>query len=315
MGYNIYPSLQHLSYCYKMSINGLNAGTPFSSSWWQALTSNKDPLAYILAVRMYPVEITTTNSTAVTSIIAGPHQIQNISAYYTDSSWMSSASTITVPAHTEFFDVEPYSSAQLYLPFIGFIPIMLKEIRGTTLSIHYAVDWSTGDMTAYVYSGSRLIKTAPGSMGWTIPLTADDNMRYIQSIASTAVSAAGSIAMAAATGGASAALTAAGAGITALTAKTLIGSKGDEARGTVSAGWSASNSPLMPILYITSPIHETRTATYKHSFGIPVYTTFSVALLIGTGYTEIESIHCEGITMTDTEQAELEGLLKSGVIF
>ena len=57
--------------------------------------------------------------------------------------------TVTVPAyHDNYTDFEPYSRAQIVLPFIGSSPIDLARIQGQQIGLQYVVDCYTGACTA-----------------------------------------------------------------------------------------------------------------------------------------------------------------------
>ena len=52
--------------------------------------------------------------------------------------------------------------------------------------------------------------------------------------------------------------------------------------------------------------------SYGHNYGFPCNKTVKLEDL--TGYTEIESIHLDGLPYTDEELKELEGIMKGGFI-
>lgn len=62
---------------------------------------------------------------------------------------------IDVPrASGTFYDYQPFSSAELHLPYIGFVPLKMNEIVGRSLIITYKVDLFSGDFTAWVTMGT-----------------------------------------------------------------------------------------------------------------------------------------------------------------
>ena len=68
-------------------------------------------------------------------------------------------------------DYAPYTRALLYLPFIGYVPIDINKIMGTTISIKYHVDIVTGDCVAFVQSDEQLILMRNGNMKTHIELS------------------------------------------------------------------------------------------------------------------------------------------------
>lgn len=306
MSYEILPSKQKITKFYGMSLDDLNAATPLDSAWYQGLLSNKDPLQYILAIRVYPVKIQMDLGGTYEPVKAGPHTITGLSATTSSGYSLINSTSITVPAHTYFYDIEPYSSAELYLPFLGIIPISLSEVRGTTLNIRYLTDWRNGQITAYVSSGTRLIKTITGSFGSEIPLTLSDNARVLQTLVSSAIGAA----VATAGGGGPALMKSAVEGTTG-----FIGLFGDTFKGNSGPGWTNTYGPYYPILTIKSPKPIVPDAAFLHLKGKPYMQTVSLSILNGNGYTQVESVHLENSNMLASERTELESLLKSGVIF
>lgn len=58
---------------------------------------------------------------------------------------------IEIPRFSKtFYDYQPYSSAQLFLPYVGFVPLKMNEIVGCKLDVIYTVNIMTGDFCAKV---------------------------------------------------------------------------------------------------------------------------------------------------------------------
>lgn len=91
-----------------------------------------------------------------------------------------------------FYDYEPYSSAALYLPYIGFVALKTNEILGKTLRLQYFVNLISGNFTAVVDvdGNPQIIGEFQGVMGRPLPLSSGDFFRVVQKTAELAAGAA-----------------------------------------------------------------------------------------------------------------------------
>lgn len=120
--------------------------------------------------------------------------------------------TVYVPRYSDcFYDYQPYSSLQVHLPYIGFIPLKMNEIVGKTISLKYFVDVVTGDFTAQleiVNSDNNLTKIGAyqGMISKSLPLSSQDMFSLLKKGAEISIGAigAGTAGLAAATTGSSA---------------------------------------------------------------------------------------------------------------
>lgn len=299
------PSLIENNYYYLLSIDEVNDGFPLNSSNFLQQALSKDPLQYIMDLRIYPFKLDSVPHSASSDSI----KVANITLDaqmqgFLSSGMMNASTTITVPAASSFTDYEPYSTAYLYLPFIGFTDVNLRQIAGSTVGVNYLIDVSSGDITAYITSSSVLIKTVGGHVGESIPLIGSDSRERLQRRASTTIGITSSIL----TGNAAGAFAGMVNGI-----EQEFGANGPNVKGNFSGGSTDFDSPMTPYILIIKRDTVAPTAEYKHTKGIPSGATASLRSL--SGYTEIESIHLDGFQALDTEKTELEQILKSGVIF
>ena len=110
-----------------------------------------------------------------------------------------------------------------------------------------------------------------------------------------------------ATGGASAPMA---AGMIASTA--VNGMKPNVEKSGSMSGTGGMLGIQTPFLILTRP-RQALPARQNKFTGYPSFITESLGDL--SGYTEIEEIHLENISATESELSEIENLLKSGVIF
>lgn len=108
-----------------------------------------EPLQYLIGAYMTRFKPTTSSSTAIkfagvdTGATAATivQQFQQLNCGYLD-----------IPNASEtHLDYSPYSSAVLYLPYIGYRDMNIDEIMGSRLLIKYNIDCVTGACTAYVH--------------------------------------------------------------------------------------------------------------------------------------------------------------------
>lgn len=212
-----------------------------------------------------------------------------------------------------YLDYDPYTKAEIYLPYIGTHPIAVDDIMKKTVTVKYHVDILSGACTAYVKCGGSVLYTFIGQCSSSIPITANDWTNVINGV----LSIAGSIGTMVATGGLSAPIStgslmgaAAAAGPIASTAINTM-KPSVEKSGSMS-GTGGMLSIQTPYLILTRP-RQALPSSQNAFMGYPSFITEYLGGL--SGYTEIEAIHLDGISATDAEIQELETLLYKGVIF
>ena len=204
------------------------------------------------------------------------------------------------------FDYDPYTKVALYLPFIGIVPLNVADVMRSTINVKYGVDLFTGaciamvsvsrdgnDATLYQYSGNCAVH---------YPLS---NVQQSQLLSGLITVAAG-VGSIVATGGAAAPAAATGIASGAMSAlKSNVGRSG---------GFSANAGAMgikVPYLIIERP--QTKVAdTFPRLAGYP--TNYSCKLGDCSNHVVVKHVHVEGIPATDTELAQIESLLKDGVL-
>lgn len=88
-------------------------------------------------------------------------------------------SVVYFPYFGDFRDYEPYSSADLIIPYHGTISINPAEFMGHQIGVKCIVDLATGASIAYIFRDSLAVDSIPGTIGVQIPIsgiaTADYN--------------------------------------------------------------------------------------------------------------------------------------------
>ena len=201
-----------------------------------------------------------------------------------------------------YLDYEPYTKAEIYLPYIGTHQIAVDDIMGKAVHIKYHIDILSGACAAEIKCGGSVLYTFIGSVAVSIPVTGNDWTNVINGV----LSIAGAVGSLVATGGAAAP---AAAGEIASAAVNSL-KPNIEKSGSVSGGGGLMAGKV-PILILTRP-RQALPASQNSFTGYPAFITRSLGAV--SGYTEVHKIRLGGISATDAELDEIENLLKGGVI-
>ena len=201
-----------------------------------------------------------------------------------------------------YLDYAPYTTAEIYLPFIGTLPIDINDIMGKTVRLMYRFDLISGACCAMIACGGKVLYTFVGQCSASIPITGHDWTNSVNGVLTIAAS----VASIAATQGA-----AAPTGIPAIASATINAAKQNIQKSGSLGGAGGMLGPLMPCLIITRP----RAAWPKNLKAYEGYPSF-ISEKLGDihGYTEVYKVHLEGIPATDAELTEIENILKGGVL-
>lgn len=202
------------------------------------------------------------------------------------------------------FDYDPFTKVEIFLPFIGIVPLNLDYIMRSQITVKYTVDVLSGACIANIKVtrdgyGSVLF-TYGGSAIVTYPISSGSYMGMVSGALSLLAGVAGTIA----SGGALApAMLGAASGIGRM--------KTDVQHSGQFSGACGAMGAKKPYLIISRP--QTRMADNVNQYeGIPSNT--NVQLSECTGYTKVKIVHLSIPGAYDSELQEIEQLLKDGVI-
>lgn len=202
-----------------------------------------------------------------------------------------------------YLDYDPYTKAEIYLPYIGIHPLSTDDIMNKDVHVVYHVDILSGACCAYVKCGGSVLYSFVGQCASSIPITGDNWTNVING----AISIAGSIGSMVATGGASAPME-----IAQIASTSVNNMKPSVEKSGSMGGTGGMLAVQTPYLILTRP-RQALPRDQNTFMGYPAFITERLEDL--TGYTEIDSIHLENVPATETELSEIETLLKGGVIF
>lgn len=196
-------------------------------------------------------------------------------------------------------DYNPYTKAEIFLPFIGFRDLDINEIMGGSVSLSYGIDIFTGACVAMIGvmrdHVSQALYTFEGNCAVQQPVTGADYSRIVGGLISAG--------MGIATGGVGAVLGVAGA----LTSHKVAYNRS----GNISANAGAC-MPKTPYIIIKRP-NAYDAPNYRAFYGDPA--NWTVTLGSCSGYTRVKDVHIDSVACTDAEKDEIVRMLKQGVIF
>lgn len=205
-------------------------------------------------------------------------------------------------------DYDPYTSIQIYLPYIGIKDLSTTEVMNHTIYVSYIVDITTGTCISRIFVEDRLLYTYDGKIGVEIPLNSSNSAQLASSLLTTGASAVGGLIAGAMSG--PLAPVAVGGTILA-TAKGVAGSQFHVTKGGSNSPFAGFYMPQYCYLIISRPI-QSLSSNFKNEHGFP--SNVSRTLSDVTGYTECEKPILTGISATDDEKAQIINLLETGVI-
>lgn len=205
-------------------------------------------------------------------------------------------------------DYTPYTSVQIYLPFIGITELDVNELMRGTINVKYIVDVYTGTCLAQVKitrdpdtPNGAILYTFSGNCSQQLPLTSGDATGILRSL----IGAAGA-GLSIATGG----------GIGLVAGASMVGNMlTHEMYHVGHSGNLSANSGIMgqkkPYLIINRQRPYTAN-NYNEYYGFPINKT--VYLNNCSGFTRVKDIRLQ-TKATDPEREQILNLLQSGVIF
>ncbi len=269
----------------------------------------QSPMDAMISLALFPIRPKTDG----THIINLGYVPSGVSALRVSNQFQTfQTSGLVIPhKYNSYLDYSPYTTAEIYLPFIGFQRLNINDVMGKTVSVVYNIDMLSGICTALVKVDDNTMYSYSGNMAMFLPLSAGNWARMMTPI----FGAVGGVASM----GAGIAGVMSGSSLLGSTATAVSGAKslGNLEGNAVSrSGEISGNAGILgdyqPFIVVTRPIND-RPSTYNSNIG----QTYNKSVQLGTlsGFTIVDEAHVEGMSATETEKNEIERLLKEGVIF
>ena len=261
-----------------------------------------DPISAILGLSLIPLQPSIGN---VENVVLGNVSTSVSMPRLTSQYIKYSCGSLTIEEYWGgYLDYSPYTRAEIYLPFIGAKPLNVDDIMGKTLSLSYLIDVLSGGCVACLEAGGSVLYQFIGQCACSVPITGRDLTNVINGVLSVVGAGAGVML---ATGG----LGLAGLAAAGSLASNVTGMKPHVEKSGSMGGMGGMLGVKTPYIILTRP-RQAVPANQNIFTGYPSYIT----MMLGeaTGYTVVYDVHLEGIHATDEEKAEIDRLLKEGVI-
>lgn len=272
-----------------------------------------NPIDAIISVIMFPFEIAT-GSTSRIRIGVVDTEVTGVPINYNSVQVFDLGTCYFYRKYKNYLDYEPYTTASLYIPFVGIIPISVAEFTKKYINVKIAVDLLTGSGQVVVYADGIPAIYRNCKIGCQIAVTGQDSSR----IASNYINAVSELASG---------VTGVAGGIASGNAMGAIGSAASLAKGGLDF-YTAGNVPIesrgcdspqcgffMPqrcYLIVNRPrVYEINESIYAKSVGIACYETGSVGSF--HGFSKFENVKLDISVATEEEKAQIKSLLASGV--
>lgn len=276
----------------------------FDLEFWRKILAN--PMDAILGLSIIPYAIP---SSGARNVVVG-----NISTNVSMN--VASAQFYAVDCGsidlTEYFgsylDYEPYTSVEIYLPFIGTRKLDMDELMPKQVHVKYHIDILSGACVAFVrsevQSGSgtsgAVLYTFQGNCATEIPVTGVEFGNAVRSAISIGISAGSIMATGAVTPAAIGGL-----------ASSVMGCKPNVNKSNsigASGGLMANDTPY---LIIKRP-NQCKPENQNKYLGYPSFVTRNLGGI--SGFTQMEAVRLNNISCNDEEMTEIMTLLREGVI-
>lgn len=294
---------------YKANIYDLNdlASYLWSANGLDLETFKKifaDPISAILGLSIFPCspEITTQDVNVILGNIdtgVGMRKVTNQYRRY-------DMGTLNLNEYWGgYLDYSPYTSVEIYLPYIGTRTLNADDVMGKALHLVYNIDFLSGSCCAILEVGGTVLYQFMGQCSCPVPVTGRDMTNLVNGVMSVVGAGVGTLV---ATGG-NAAL--AGASAIGSLASHVTSSKPKIEKSGAMGGMGGMLGVRKPYLVVTRP-RQALPASQNTYTGYPSYMTCMLGDLIG--FTVMETVHLQDMSATDEEKAEIDRLLKTGVV-
>lgn len=239
-----------------------------------------------------------------------------------------------------YFDYSPYTEVKVYLPYCGEHSLDPNDVIGKTLKLDYSVDHVSGVCVAHLTILDPDDSDAPaechynfsGQMGIQVPVSQADYSGIYQGLLSAGITV-GTAAATIATGGLTAPMSAAaakaanvpkgteefkagnavalGSGTASRLANTVSNMHPVVQHTSGGGALSGSLASEYPYVMISEP-DVFQAENQPHYKGYPVNGTYTIGEM--NGYVQVESMHFDGLSCTESERETIANYLANGVI-
>lgn len=275
----------------------------WTQAYFDILKVQDNPIQNIVSIKAFPFSMSGTDGTIM---------IGNVDMGVNGEKLATNVKRIAVGSikfneyYHNFLDFSPFTSAQIFLPYIGFKQVDLNKVLGKTVNVEYIVDLLTGACRARLFvngleTSKTLVAEYDGTMGIDIPLASSDraqlDTQHLMSVASSFV------------GGAKNGAIGAAEGVITGIANALTDNYNSSATGG-SPCVSSYDTNTVFVIFDRPTISSESENGFAHTFGLMCNQFWNIGKL--SGYTEISNIDLSGMMITEQEETEIRNILKNG---
>ena len=166
-----------------------------TDSFFESLKKTwSDPMESIISLSLFPCKPPASSTTSGNIMLGGIDTHVNSTRVTGDyTSFKYSFGTINFPEYYGTFqDYTPITEVTIFLPFIGFKQLNVKDITSTKIKLDYNVDFLNGDVLAEITTIdglNRNIDCVKGNCSINVPLTSTNYTGMYQGVLSTLANA------------------------------------------------------------------------------------------------------------------------------
>lgn len=277
-----------------------------------ALMGN-NPMDAIIDCRMYPFDVLSMLGSTGTQYITLGRSRTNITGVHLGNVTNCVLDLGTAEFrryHSErlgrdcFLDYEPYTTGELYIPYVGTVPLNSSIYAGHTVNVKLIIDFQTGACEAVVFKDLIATDFKSGVIGVDIPMTGVNAAQWANGVVSSVLQGGAGIASIATGDVVGGAFQIANAAVSGFNTPLPITEKGNAS--SACGQWL----PQQAYLIVHSPITKIPTS-YGSTIGYACEYTSSLGS--NSGYTVCADVNINGNFATENERKEIEDLLKGGI--
>lgn len=266
-----------------------------------------NPIDGLIDLRLYPFNIVNkTTGGASKSIVVGRTDTKVNGIEINDYNAVLDLGYCTFyPYFGNFLDYEPFTTASLYVPYVGIVPISTANFMGQTISCKMVVDITTGSCTAIVFANNIPIIYKNGNIGVEIPMTGTNSAEYASRIMGGLTSGAADVALGAASKSVGQVVSGVGSIVdSALSVNnTMYNTAGSSSPAC--GLWQPQNCYF--IIQRPVPIVP---ENYGHTVGYAC--NYQAKISDCSGYTQTYNVDVSSINAPESEKNAIAGILNSG---
>lgn len=306
---------------------------PLTIEFWKKIVA--DPMQLIYGLNIIPLDLDSMGmidgaGNVVVGLISTGITMNHLSGQWVE---LDCGEITLDETWSAYLDYDPYTKLEIYLPYCGTHPLKVDDFMPGKVKLTYHIDLLSGACVAILTSTksdkhgdtlNSVVYEFMGNCAAQIPVTASQYADAVRSVIQLAASVGAMIAGAAGAGAAAAASESAalpastglsissGTHAAAAMVENVMGIKPNIERSGAIGATGGLLSVQVPYLILTRP-RQARPEDQNAYTGYPSFITETLNDL--EGWTQVQAIHLENIPCTADEMTEIDGLLKSGVIF